>query len=238
MDSDDWFEINAFQIIYDKLIQTPSDIVYFDAYRAYDSGKKVLIKNSEVFRKCYKTTDFIAVSKGALPFMCFNAKLWKDVTIPSLYNAEDIAVIPILLSKAKDILVLPIPLYNYLYRLNSVSNKISPNICYSFLKSFEYTYSMMKDKEFGQELEFHGIKTILYGALLNGLRANIKKDIFLDIKRSFSDKFPFWIKNKYLNTLPKAKRIYLLLLYKDMYYCLRIYVLLHRFALNVLKKQK
>ena len=45
MDSDDWFEPEALQLLYMHLQTHPSDIVFFDAYRAYDTGKKVLIYN-------------------------------------------------------------------------------------------------------------------------------------------------------------------------------------------------
>ena len=40
MDSDDWFEPEALQLLYTHLSQHHSDIVFFDAYRAYDTGKK------------------------------------------------------------------------------------------------------------------------------------------------------------------------------------------------------
>ncbi|WP_276806415.1 glycosyltransferase family 2 protein [Bacteroides stercorirosoris] len=235
MDSDDWFEPEALQLLYTHLSQHHSDIVFFDAYRAYDTGKKILISNSEAFNHCQTNSDYIALAKGCLPYMCFKSELWSGITFPALYNAEDIAVIPILISKAKNISVLASPLYNYYYRVESLSNTPSADIYKSFLRSYKYTCEKMIVGKFDEALEFHGIKNVLYGAILNALRAGVGKNIFIDIIDDFEQKYPFWISNKYISYLPLVKRIFLTQVLKKRFHLLMMYVKLHRFALEHLK---
>lgn len=236
MDSDDWFQYDAFQLLYDKLLIEPSDIVFFDGYRTYETGDRVLIANSHNMRACNELSDFVAVANGALPFMCFRTELWKNIIIPPLYNAEDIAVIPVLISKSKKVSILSKPLYNYFYRVNSVSNIINPRIYRSFLESFAYTSLMITEQSYFQALEFHGIKTVLYGAVINGLKAGLTKSEFQIIIDEFSCKFPFWRKNRYVNVLPNHKKVFLQLVHWRLFYFLKIFVTLHKFSLNVLRK--
>ena len=235
MDSDDWFEPEALQLLYMHLQTHPSDIVFFDAYRAYDTGKKVLIYNSEILGNCKTKSDYIALAKGCLPYMCFKSAFWKGVTFPALYNAVDIAVIPVLISKVKTISVLPSPLYNYYYRSDSLSNKPGVDIYKSFLKSYKYTCVQMEDGKFDEALEFHGVKNVLYGAILNALRVGVERKIFVEIIVDFEKKYPAWISNRYIYSLPLFKRVFLTQVSKRRFHLLMLYVKLHRFALEYLR---
>lgn len=233
MDSDDWYEPTFFTSLYDHLIINQDDIVFFNAYRVHSNGCKNLINNSESFSNCIHISDFIANSKGCLPYICSKSDLWHDIHLPLIYNAEDIAVIPVLISKAKSVSVLPKPLYNYLYRESSLSNTPNKNVYLSFLKSFEFTQNSILG--FDDEIEFHGIKTVLYGAVLNALKANVKYNVISDFVIEFEKNYPIWHSNKYIDNLPSSKRFFLKLVHAKMFAILSFYVSMHHFALKYLK---
>lgn len=234
MDSDDWFESDYFESLSHVINGTDADVVLFNAFRAFDNGNKSVIDNARTFSHCRTVEDYIAVVKGCLPYICSRKSLWDDLELPPIYNAEDIAVIPILISRAKKIDVLNKELYNYLYRPQSLSNRVNLSIYKSFIVSFEYT-ELQIDPQYSDAIEFHGVKTILYGAVLNALRAkeniyNIK--VFVD---NFEKKYPNWFNNKYIISLPLTKRVFLWFCNKHFYFLLKPYVYLHYFVLHYLK---
>lgn len=234
MDSDDWFESNYFENLSNVINKTDADIVLFNAFRTFNNGNKSVINNARTFSHCKTIEDYVAVTKGCLPYICSRKNLWHNLNLPPIYNAEDIAVIPILITRANRINVLNKELYNYLYRPHSLSNRVNLSVYKSFIVSFKYTESQMNPRYF-DAIEFHGVKTILYGAVFNALRAkenicNIK--VFVD---DFEKKYPNWFNNKYINSLPFTKRAFLWLCNKHLYFLLKSYVYFHYFALHYLK---
>jgi glycosyltransferase involved in cell wall biosynthesis len=234
IDSDDWIENELLQILFEKILIEKADIIFYDSFRAYSDENKKNINRSKIYLQSKDISWFIANSTGSLCCMCTKRELWEGLEIPSLRNAEDIAIIPILISKSTIISVLPIPLYNYFYRNNSLSNVKNEDISISFIKSFNYTFSHIP-KKFSSEIEFHGIKTIMYGATLNSIQSGFSKNSIEKITSTFVEKYPKWYSNKYIIYLPKYKRIYLYFLNKKRYSFLYLYKYMHQISLQFLK---
>lgn len=93
----------------------------------------------------------------------------------------------------------------------------------------------MEDGKFDEALEFHGVKNVLYGAILNALRVGVERKIFVEIIVDFEKKYPAWISNRYIYSLPLFKRVFLTQVSKRRFHLLMLYVKLHRFALEYLR---
>lgn len=126
VDSDDWIDAHTYDIL-KKYCADNFDIAVFGrfvvngsnviegmcpyAYKECDSFEiiKTLLLNKE--------SDFSQCDK------IFNINLWRDVSFPEdVVIAEDVAVLPIPISKAKRCVMLPDRFYYYNYHLGSRSN--------------------------------------------------------------------------------------------------------------------
>ena len=77
-------------------------------------------------------------------------------------------------------------------------------------------------------LEYLGIRTVLYGVTLNAFKAGVSASVIKKIVADFNAKYPKWKNNRYLSTFSKAKRIYLQLIGKKMFFCAKILAYVHK----------
>lgn len=205
-DSDDWYEKNSIQILIEKIKKENLEIILYD-YNKIIKNRKVKANSLEKLNLISAKEEIIANAEQSLCCMCIKRSLFYNIEIPSLYNGEDVAIVPILLSKAKKITILQEALYNYYFRENSSSNRVSTRIPNQLLEAFNYIEKNLVDVE-SDVKEFIGIKIVLYGVVLNLLKLkeiHKAKDIIL----SFEKKYGNWYKNKYLKNLSIIKRLYL-----------------------------
>lgn len=228
LDSDDYFDTCYFEYLSKQIEETNSDVVFWGNYQVI--GDKIRIINTINYSK----EEYIALSPGALWKFCSLSSLWNGIEMPAIKNAEDIAVIPVILSKAKKITSIPNLLYYYIHSNSSLSCTYKPEVSYSFITSFEYTERMMDGLNYHDELEFHGIKTILYGSTLNALKAGMKSQEIKNIWDGFTQKYPQWYNNKYIAAYPKNKRIFLRLVKGKHVYLLKMYSIFHSALLRYL----
>lgn len=99
-DSDDWYEQNFIEILL-KNIEKNSEIILYD-YNKIIKNKKSKANSLERFDNNYTKNDFIANAEQSLCCMCIKKSLFNEIEIPNLYHGEDVAIVPILLSKAKN----------------------------------------------------------------------------------------------------------------------------------------
>ena len=96
----------------------------------------------------------------------------------------------------------------------------------SLLSAFNYIEKGFSDA-YPEVLEYLGIRTVLYGATINALKAEVSISIVQEIAEAFSKKYPKWNKNDYISTLSRAKRLYLRLLQLKMYRTCRLLAHIH-----------
>lgn len=227
-DSDDWYEINFIEILLNN-IKKNSEIILYD-YNKIIKNKKLKAESLKNFSNNYKKEDFIANVEQSLCCMCIKRELVKEIKIPNLYNGEDIAIVPILLSKAKEISFIKKSLYNYYFRENSSSNKVSPKIPKQLLKAFEYIEENLFDMD-NNVKEFLGIKIVLYGVTLNLFKLEEKEEV-KEIILNFENKYKEWHKNKYIKNLSRSKKFYLYCLRKNFFIINFLFAKLHEKILN------
>lgn len=218
LDADDFFDLSAFAVINKEIQQTNADIVFYGFNQVFGNSirKRPMQKRNSV-------AEYMALVNGNLWGGAWKGSLWKGIEIPAISNAEDIAVIPVLISRSEKIVTLNDSLYNYIYSSSSISSKPRPKVCENFVSSFQYTTEHVNLERFRDEIEFHGIKTIIYGATLNAIKARMKKSDIIELWKVFNDMFSQWIKNKYLVSYPISKRLFVWLAFKRCFVGLRLY---------------
>ena len=228
LDADDYFDSTYFECLSKQIEDTGSDVVFFSNFHIVGKQQRIMPAYN------YSKKEYVALSPGALWKFCSSRLLWEGIEMPSQKNAEDIAVIPVILSRARNITSISNSLYYYIHSNNSLSSTHKPEVSYSFIKSFEYTEKMIDVVKYHDEIEFHGIKTILYGATLNALKAGISNREIKNIWNTFTQKYPQWYSNKYISAYPKNKRFFLFLVKSGQVSILRFYSRIHSTLLQLL----
>lgn len=232
MDSDDWFEIGFLETVAEVLNNIHYDIIFFDFYRNYKSGKRKHIRCTHPLSKKSSLHEYVAMAFESLWALVIKAELIKKVRMPALYNSEDAAVVPLLVSLSDEVNYIPAPLYNYLHRERSLSTSKNKCVCKGFIEAFDFLHQNMAAR-FALEKDFRGIHLVLYGAVFKALDAGVDKDVVKNIIVSFERKVPMWENNKYLSFLPLRKRLFLSLVKMRCFHLLRFYVVLQRVVLGM-----
>lgn len=223
MDSDDWYENNFLEKMYNKAENEKLDIVMCDYFRKYSNGNTKVMQPTIEFSNDMLKSDYLARSFDSLCCMIVKRKLFDGVKMPSQFNAEDVAVIPVLISKSESIGFISECMYNYFYRegsLSTSSNK-NKNIVKSIITAYEYICKNISDK-YEKELEFIGIKNILYGSIVCAIESKMDKNEIELIINSFEEKYPNWDSNSYIKYLSKSKKIFIYSIKKRNYHILKL----------------
>lgn len=228
-DSDDYVDTRLFELLEEKIYNTGADIIYYGCNQVI--GDKVFhvpcsVRNTK--------EEYLALTNGSLCSFCSKRNIWTGIRAPKISNAEDIAIIPILISRANKVEVVEECLYYYIHYPTSLSSRKSPEVVDNFRISFDYTYHYLKDSLYTKELEFHGIKTMLYGATLNAMKAGADKNRIHEIWNEFEEKFPDWSNNQYIPSYKKSKRVFLTLVKHRQLILLKLYNWFHTLLLKVL----
>lgn len=208
-DADDWYESNFLEKMYMKAHEDTSDLVMCEYQKIFMTNKNIEIVHylSDTY-KDMKKDDWIAYSKSSLCLLLIRREVIDNLKIPDFRNGEDIAFVPCLLFRANKISAIKEPLYNYLIRSNSASNKASEKIYLSLCSAYRFIEENFSQNH-KEALEFLGIRTILYGATLNAFKAGVDFSKIESIITEFINRYPKWDKNKYMITFPNSKKIYL-----------------------------
>jgi glycosyltransferase involved in cell wall biosynthesis len=222
LDSDDYYENNYFVEVDKHFRQTGADVVFYGAKQII--GNIVRPRPCPVFRS---VKEAMALCGGSVWEGCWRKTLFAGLLFPSIRNAEDIALIPVLLSRADKVITIPTLLYNYVHRNNSLSGTVSPSVSRCFVRSFQYTSSMINEEVFRSELIFHGIKTILYGATLSAIKSGMKNAELSSLWEDFMKAYPDWKKNPYMPFLSKFKRVFVWAVGMRFFLFLRLFTFCH-----------
>lgn len=230
-DSDDWYCEEYLNSMIKSAKQNNSDIVFCDSYRIYSTGKK---RKCNAQRNCSKnisTKEVLINGNESLCSMLIKKELFNDIAIPKLNNGEDIAIIPILISRAKTFSFVQKPMYYYLYREKSLSSDKKKSIVKSLCIAYKFIYKNLQSK-FQFECEYLGIKTILYGAVLNAYQSKMSTKEVKEIIKIFEVQHPRWRTNEYLMKLPLFKRVFVKQVGKGNYIFVRLLSFIHKTLLE------
>lgn len=85
---------------------------------------------------------------------------------------------------------------------------------------------------YSDALEFIGIKTLLYSAVLIGFKANVNLKQIKEQIYCFTIENPNWYKNRYLRTMSKRHSLFLKLVKYKMYLFLNMYAKFHSIVMK------
>mgnify|MGYP005770306507 CR=1 FL=1 len=224
-DSDDVIERDFLLKLFEK-IKEGNDIAFCNYYVVHSNGKK---SERTWFPKKehLNIRKLIAMGPDSMCCLLVKKKIFENIVFPDLRNGEDMALIPVLISRANKIGYVNDCLYNYMYRTNSLSKRIDPGLSKSLLISFNYILDNISE-EYEVEREFLGIRNYLYGSLINIFKIkNINNELVMEIIYKFERIYPKWENNKYFNCLPIYKKIFLLFVKKRKFVLCRIFATVH-----------
>ena len=227
LDADDYYDLSTFDVLNSEIAQTDADIVFYGCNQII--GKTVRKRPVE---SRINIPDYLALVGGSFGGGTWRRTLWSSISIPAISNAEDIAVIPVLISRAQKIVTIGDLLYNYVHSNSSVSSRHHPRVSLNFVESFHYTLQNIDVEKYRDAVEFHGIKTIIYGATLNALKAGMTKEEILGLWSEFENCFPNWVNNKYVNSYSRVKRAFVWMAAKRQFVLMRAYAYLHNLILK------
>lgn len=229
LDADDYYDLTTFDVLNSKITQTDADIVFYGCNQII--GKTIRKRPVEPRNS---VPDYLALVGGNLWGGTWRRALWEGISIPAISNAEDIAVIPVLISRARKIVTVDDLLYNYVHSNSSISSRHHPQVSYNFVESFHYTLQNIDIEKYHDAVEFHGIKTIIYGATLNALKARMSKEEILGLWVEFEEHFPNWINNKYVKAYEGSKKVFVKIASHHRFALLRCYAQLHNILLRII----
>ena len=209
VDSDDYLELNALELMFNAAIKNSSDLVVCDMYKVFEENyhKEVInIVFSEGKLKNNKKQLF-EIPLGPCGKLFSKKIITKNFAEGLKY--EDVPFVANALRNSDNTIKLNECLYNYLIHSNSETTTMD-NRVFDIFKILEITNNIFeKDMYINEELEYLNIQLLSR----YNLQQKYQKDInlskkFLDSSFLFLNKnFPSWKKNKYLKKRNLLKRI-------------------------------
>lgn len=207
-DSDDWYDLDFLYEMSLTQARNNASVVLTSFRLVLESGR--VLNRLNVYRDCdlENRRRMMIKAPDSLCLMMVERSILVNVPHPDMRNGEDMALIPLLISKANKIVSVNRCLYNYYCRDNSASMKPTMKMIESLEESF-YFIEKNVSGEFKQEKEYIGIRNLLYGALINLFKFSFDTKKANSVVDNFESVFPRWYQNNNITELPISKRIFL-----------------------------
>lgn len=208
-DSDDWYSKDFLSKMIEASNDSTNDIVFCNYNLVYSNGRTICKDCLGDVSRFSSTKKVLTISVDGLWGGLFKRALFEKIDFPDIRNGEDMAIIPVLISKSNSFGFVQEGIYNYFQREGSLSTSQSERVIEGLRKSFEHICNNINCVLYRDEVEFLGMRNVLYGALLTLFKLKIDRDLFIDIVTEYEKHYPNWIGNPYYASLPTYKRIFL-----------------------------
>ena len=229
-DCDDWYESDFLEKLYQLLLNTNSDIA-FCGYKVVDENGNLQMRALTDKSGTLSRTEIFGLDVDSLCMMMVKTSIMKDTLLPNLRNGEDVATVSLLIGKAKGYAVTSDCLYNYFRRQGSASQKPCMKVVDSLVASFDYTKNYFPPED-RHELEYLGVKNMLYGALITLFSFGYDTKKAENILSQFEHEFPKWYLNPFIPNLSLYKRFVLLCLRYHCFLGVRVIAMLRNWIIN------
>lgn len=128
LDSDDYIGNTLLEDTYNMAKKHDSDIVCFDMMYVYDNGEEKISYGADFECKSYKDDKSVIFINNSSNNKIYRRSFMNDKRFIKGMWYEDLAVIPVWLSKANNVSHVSKPLYYYLQREGSISHSADPRI--------------------------------------------------------------------------------------------------------------
>lgn len=216
IDSDDYLALNALELCVNKINETGADIVCFDMIYVYSDHTVFASGGDFNLISFKKNPNAILINNSACNKM-FKRNLFELIEFPKGMWYEDLATIPIILSKANLIAKVNEGLYYYLQREQSIAHTINEKV-FDIYKAIKMVEDYFADISLKDEISKMYIE---HGLNLTTLR--IKDDAddivkYLKLNNQYLDKYySSWRKIKKFEGYSLKKKIVFYLLQHDLF---------------------
>lgn len=214
-DCDDWYEPEFLETFFNCFSDREVDIAFCGYHVVDEKGNKderQIISES----KTMAYLDALRLDADSLCMLMVRTDIMKQTPLPDLRNGEDMAVVPLLISRSRKCIALSKCMYNYFRRADSASQKPTMKVVDSLVSSFEHVKQYFP-VFLKRELEYIGIKNLLYSSIISLFSFSYDKEKAEQIIRDFEKDFPDWFENSYINHLSSYKKVVLKLIHKRRY---------------------
>lgn len=127
IDSDDWLAVHAVEACVNKVKETGAEVVAFDMIYVYSDHEVFSTGGRFDFMTFQEHPEIVLINNSACNKM-FKTSLFEKIQFPKGLWYEDLATIPIVLSKAASVAKVHDGLYYYLQRESSIAHTINPKV--------------------------------------------------------------------------------------------------------------
>ena len=219
-DCDDWYDPDFLSVMHRKMMENDANLV-FCGYKVVNEAKKVELRSLVESDSLCSISEALRLDADSLCMMMVRTSIMKTTLLPNIRNGEDMAVTPLLIEKAGGCVAISDTLYNYFRRDNSASQSPTMQVVDSLVESFKYINSNTLGG-FNKEIEFIGIRNLLYSGLITLMSFSNDKKRGNEIIDWFETQFPNWWDNSYMKDLPNYKRTFLKCVHLRLYIGMRI----------------
>jgi glycosyltransferase involved in cell wall biosynthesis len=225
-DSDDWYDPDYLEQMVKASQNGEADMVLCNSRKVTATGKTDIVLFS---RKEENATarEVLALGIDSLCNLMIRRPIAVSVPLPGLRNGEDMAVIPLMIMGCKTFGFVEKCIYNYLCRPGSLSLSANSGVTESLKRSFVHITEHQKPG-FDREVEFIGMKNLVYGGLLNHFKAQKDPKPAKVLMDQFEKQYPRWYQNPYRKELPVFKRVFLFFAKRRLFLPLRLMCRIHR----------
>lgn len=213
IDGDDYIEKDALQILYNKVQEKEYDVVSFSYF--YDYGNKKIEFNDRMDGTLEKQLPLISNSACS---KIYKKEFYLKNNFEFLYGKiyEDLALIPFVLVKAKEVAIIKDHIYNYVQRQGSIMNfgkKFKTNRDDKF-DALDKLYSLFKNDnlydKYKEELEYLAIRHLIlvYSSEILPFARDIYAPRCERVLKYLENINKKWYNNKYIKKSSKLTRIY------------------------------
>ena len=212
LDSDDYVELDTYEKLYNRAIQTDADMVECDFYWEY-SDKKIhdTSANYKDESDMYANARVVAWNKLYKKDLIINS----GIKFPKGLRYEDLEFFYKILPQLKKIELINEPLIHYVQRDDSITyvqNEKTADIFAILDNIINYYKWINLYKQYNQELEYMYVR-ILFGSsfkrMLNIKDKETRRKLLMDSYFNAFENFPDWKSNKILNSKKTLKNLFL-----------------------------
>lgn len=221
IDSDDYLALNAIELCVNKVNESNADIVCFDMIYVYSDHETFASGGDFDLLSFKKDSSAILINNSACNKM-FKRTLFDHIQFPKGMWYEDLATIPIVLSKADCIAKVNAGLYYYLQREQSIAHTINEKV-FDIYKAIKMVEDYFSGANLNDEI---GKMYIEHGLNLTTLRIkNDAEDVvrYFRLNNQYLDQYyPTWRKIKKFEGYSMKKKIVFYLLQHDLFMLVKL----------------
>ena len=212
LDSDDYVELDLYEKLYNRAIQTDADMVECDFYWEYADGREHdKSANYKDESDMYANARVVAWNKLYKKDLVLNS----GIKFPKGLRYEDLEFFYKILPELHKIELISEPLIHYVQRDDSITyvqNEKTADIFIILDNILQYYKDNFLFNKYNQELEYMYTRILFassFKRMLNIKDKKIRKKLLRETISNVYNTFPDWKKNKILNGTKSLKNLYL-----------------------------